>query len=736
MTNALHPQCNLTTVKTVLFSQKKFKQKLLTASVALLAAAQVSAQSNEPAKPGTLEEVTVTAQRRSELAVDVPISITSISADQLGKGAIQQLGDISKMTPSLRFDNASSFSQPTIRGVGTAVAVAGGSSNVGIYTDGFYSPNPLAADFDLLNIASVQVLKGPQGTLFGRNSTGGAILVTTKEPSNTPSFDAEAAYGNYNTQRYQLYATGGLNEKAAFDVAGLLRKSDGFVDNIITGSDTDAEYENSSVRVGAKLEPTEKISVLLHYSYSDRDDNSFTATNAFERNGQPLSVAAAFYGARVATDSDEVSNNYKPTFTGRSSASQATIKVDLDSALLTSYTQYRDERGRHTADFDMSASTAPQAIFHYKYDNVDTVFTQEFLLASTGDSRLQWTTGLFYFANGSFFENNQVSFGGPFIHNGGSGVDVSTIAAYGDTTYALRDDLFLTFGLRYSKDAIDNAYFLNPPSLGNENLIQTDVPDIDDEHVTPRLVLRYKPNDSSSVYASYTEGYKSAILNVGGGTLTDIKVEPEEIKAYEVGYKYSSGAIIADVSTYYYDYKDLQIASYVNTASLIQNAATSTVYGVDGQIRYAITEEWEANIGVAYVHTKYDEFENSQIWVNFAPDYADASGNQMQRAPEFTGTLGLSYRTELAGGQLVTSGTIYHTSDFYFDSSNDYKQDGYNLLGLRAAWTDPSDHYTFAVFGDNLTDEEYRNQALPQFYGTLSSWGAPRTYGVSVAVHY
>lgn len=724
---------------------KKCTQKLLAVSVAMIAVSpQVFAQAGTPApSAGSLDEVIVTAQRRSEEALNVPITITALSTEQLENNNVQELADVMKMTPSLRFDNAGAQSQPTIRGVGTAVAVAGGSSNVGIYVDGFYSPNPVTADFDLLSVSSVQVLKGPQGTLFGRNSTGGAILVTTKDPSFTPSVDLAASYGNYNTQRYQVYATGGLNDKLALDVAGLLRKSDGFVHNVVTHSDNDAAYDSSSVRIGAKLDATDKVSILLRYSYADKDDNTFVATNAYEENGDVYATAAA-YGAPVATKPHDVSNGFKPEFTSRLSTTQLTIKADLDAAMLTSYTQYRDERARNKMDFDMSALD----IFHYKFDNVDTVFTQEFLLSSSGDSRLQWTTGLFYFTNTSVYENNQSSLaGGPFVRDGGSGVDVETKAAYGDLTYELRDDLYLTAGLRYSKDLIDNAYYMHP--LGGGVLTRVDVPKIDDDEVTPRVVLRYKPNENSSVYASYTEGYKSAILNVGGGTLIGIEVKPEKIKAYEVGYKYSAGPMIFDASTYYYDYKDLQVASYSGNASYIKNAATSNIYGIDAQLRYALSEQWEANVGLAYVHTKYDKFDESQVWNPctdpvacgnyygiFLPAYADASGNQMQRAPKLTGTLGLSYRTDLADGKLAISGTVYHTSDFYFDSSNLYKQDAYDLLSMRAEWTDPSGHYSVAVFGDNLTDKEYRNQVLPQYYGALSTWGAPRTFGVSVSAHY
>lgn len=716
-------------------------RKILAASIAIIAASpQAFSATTETAK-GAFDEVVVTAQRRTELAVDVPISITAIDAEQLGQGDVQRLSDIGKLTPSLRFDNTGGFAQPTIRGVGTAVVVAGGGSNVAVYTDGFYSPNPLMANGELLNIKSIQVLKGPQGTLFGRNSTGGAILVTTSDPSTQESIDAEISYGSYNAQTYKVYATGGA-DMVAFDIAGSLRKGDGFIDNIATGSDHDGEYENSAIRIGGKLELSDRFSALLRYTHTDTDDASPVNVNFYKKNGKIYSTAA-LSGATVATKPDEVSNGYQPLFTSQDDTTQLTLKADLNFALLTSYTQYRDEIGTHHHDFDASA----EEIFHYKYDTTDQIFTQEFLLSSLGKGRLQWTTGLFYFEDKTAFEKNKLSFfGSPFSPSGGSGVSSNSIAAFGDMTYALLNDLYLTVGLRYSKDEITDAYFYDNATA----TIRTDVPDIDDDELTPRVALRYEINPSSSVYASYTEGFKSGILNVGGGTLVDVEVKPEKIKAYEVGYKYSAGDLMFDVATYYYDYKNLQVASYVANSSVIQNAANSTVYGLDGQIRYAVTEHFEINVGAAYLHAEYDDFEKSQVWVQcpdskcnpatpagfFEPQYGDAAGNEMQHSPKFTGTLGANYKTDIAGGLLNISGTLYHTSDFYFDSSEAYKQDAYDLLSLRAAWTDPSSHYTVAVFGDNLTDEEYRTQVLPQRFGTLSTWGTPRTFGVSLGLHF
>jgi iron complex outermembrane recepter protein len=191
-------------------------------------------------------DIVVTAQRREEKAKDVPITLTTITAEALGQGDVQQLSDIAKLTPALRFDNYGGFVQPTIRGVGTAVSASGAGSNVGIYVDGFYAPNPLSNDFQLLNVSSVTVLKGPQGTLFGRNSTGGAIQVTTSDPSAETRGIAEVSYGRFNSQKYQAYITTG-SDTIAFDLAALYRKGDGFVRNIVTGSKKDAAYDVAAV---------------------------------------------------------------------------------------------------------------------------------------------------------------------------------------------------------------------------------------------------------------------------------------------------------------------------------------------------------------------------------------------------------------------------------------------------------------------------------------------------------
>jgi len=337
--------------------------------------------------------------------------------------------------------------------------------------------------------------------------------------------------------------------------------------------------------------------------------------------------------------------------------------------------------------------------------------------------------------------------GGPFVQFGGSGTHVKTIAAFADVTYQVIDNLFLTAGLRYSHDVFDDSFYLLGPAVtGTPGVIRVDVPNLKDDRVTPRFVIRYKPNDNSSIYASYTQGYKSAFVNVGGQT-SDI-VAPEEIKAYEVGYKYGSNRLSLDLSAYYYDYSQLQVASYDGQRSLVSNAATSRVYGLEGQVFFRITPNWDVSAGAAYLDAKYESFPNSPSLTQcldaacgpgfglFLNTVTDASGFRMQRSPEFTGNISTTYRQDLAGGQLVLTGVLSHTSSFYFDTSQQFGEDGYQTLGLRAEWTDPTERYTFAVYGDNVTDTKYRATSIYGTFGVGALWGAPATVGASVRARF
>jgi iron complex outermembrane receptor protein len=757
----------------------------LLAALAAFAPAGAHAQATDAG--AQVSEIIVTAQRRSEASRDVPITVTTLNESQLEVANANQLSDISKLTPALRFDSAGTFVQPTIRGVGTAVSTSGGGPNVGIYVDGFFQSNSQVADFNLLRVQNIQVLKGPQGTLFGRNTTGGAILVTTADPSTDTSGEVKASYGRFDSVNLQGYATTGLGDKVAVDVEGLYRRGDSFKTNIIDGDDKVGRYENWSLRTGLKAELTDTVSALFRYTHSQTDDPTLQLSNAYvDRSGQAgffskVSPAGqAIYGRSssaglplvylftppgfYATDPDQIASQDHLVFRTQSDIFQGTVKADLGFADLTSYTQFRRDRSVNKGDLD---ATALQ-LFYIYIGVYNKTFSQEFLLNSKPGSRLQWTAGANYFENKDTWDIG-ASFGGsPQSPYGGSSTNTKSYAAFLDATYELNEKLFLTLGGRFSHDVVGDAYFktnfstiayegpngqpISAVGLPPGTIIP--VKDLKNDSFTPRAVLRYKPNDDSSVYASYTRGFKAGILNVGGQSQAPVK--PETIDAYEIGYKFADRKLSLDLAGFYYDYKNLQVSSYQNGAAKITNAATSEIYGLEGQLRYQVTADFNLNAGAAWTHARYKSFRNAPFYsycdpVAAAPsDMAcgaigpgsltqtttDASGLHMQRAPSFTGNLGANYGLDVAGGRLTLSGNLYYSSSLYFDPSQQFKQKAYEVLSLRAAWLDPSERYTVAVFGDNVTDNRYQSQVLFNTLGIGSVWSAPATYGVEVSAKF
>ena len=763
----------------------------MTSAIALMGAYTLcapAAMAQEGAEATTGSEIVVTAQRREERSVDVPISVSTLNNEQLATANVNALSDTAKLTPGLRFDTQGPGMQPTIRGVGTAINTSGAGPNVAIYVDGFFLPNTYAADLQLMKVQNIQVLKGPQGTLFGRNTTGGAILVTSADPSLETSAEVKASYGRFNALTLQAYATAGLGEKIAFDVEGLYRRGDGYITNALTGNDKIGKFENWSVRAGLKAWLSDDVTVLRRYTHTQTDEPTPQLVNTFvDRSGdagflrQVSPAGRAIYGqsssqglplsyfyapaGTFATRPGQVVLDSKTQFHTNIDIVQATIKADIGFADLTSYSQYRHDKTPYFADLD--ATTLP--FFGLFVGVTDKTWSQEFVLSSKPGSRLQWTAGFNCFQYEDTWDVNGSFGGSPYVDFTGSSTKTKSIAGFLDATYEATDNLFLTVGGRFSHDEVTDAYFFIDPVGGYTDVnglhrtgapgTKIGVPNLKGDKFTPRVVVRYKPSNSSSIYASYTRGYKAGILNVGG--LSQVPVKPEKIQAFEVGYKYDARVLSVELAGFYYDYKNLQVSSYQSGQAQIRNAASSEIYGVEGQFRYRVSDAFSVNAGGVWTHARYKSFPNapyytwcdpaaaagSALWCvpqalgGFGPgaivqSSIDASGFKMQRSPEFSGNIGASYKIPLADGNLTLSGNLYYTSSFYFDPEQQFRQDGYALLSLRAQWVDPSDRFTVAVFGDNVTNKRYQTQVLFTTIGTGAVWNSPTTYGVSLGAKF
>ncbi len=719
--------------------------------------ADAAMQADESATTGPAvvgSEIVVTAQRRSERSVDVPITVTSLGAEQLATANARDLTDISKITPSLRFDTSAGFVQPTIRGIGTAVVTSGGGSNVGIYVDGFYSPNPLSANTQLMNVQSVQVLKGPQGTLFGRNTTGGAILIQTAEPSVELGGKMKLSYGRFNDVLGQAYVTGGIAPGIAVDLEAMYRYGESFQTNIVDGDDHVGQYNNSSIRAGLKVDLGASGSLLVRYTHAELDDPRPVNANTYVDPVLGLGAPSAPAGSYV-TDPDLVAKGQPGFLRSNSDTVQATLKFDLGFADFTSYSQYRNEKADQSQDLDATANPDPLGSFQIGIPVRNRTVSQEFLLNSKPGGRLQWTAGLFYFSNKDRYLTFYDTYGinrdldGP-TRLGGSSTTTESYAAFVDATYEVTPRFFVTAGARYAHDkVVDANYVIGPLTSGNPGIVETiQVPSIKSDKVTPRFVLRYKPTEESSIYASYTQGYKAAVIDVGGSCQNAPDyicndIQPEKVNAYEIGAKFDNRFLSLEAAGFYYDYKNLQVSSYLNDGRAnITNAASSEIYGLEGSVRLRVSRQFEVNAGASWTHARYKRFNNAPVYVLRGGSFTIPTGTTlrnvtMQRTPEFTGNIGAVYRADLAGGELALSGNLYYTSKFYFGPSGvQFPQKGYEVVSARAQWTDPSDTFTFAIWGDNLTDKRYLTGVQYNSFGLGANWSAPVTYGAEIGFKF
>jgi iron complex outermembrane receptor protein len=306
----------------------------------------------------------------------------------------------------------------------------------------------------------------------------------------------------------------------------------------------------------------------------------------------------------------------------------------------------------------------------------------------------------------------------------------------------MTDRLFLTGGLRVSHDEYYDAYSNLGVVLGGPGHIDYDL--IKKTMVTPRAVIRYKPTENSSVYASYTQGYKSALRDISSES--NRYISPEKISAYEVGYKIAEPSFSANLSAYYYDYKNLQVETFVGATAVTSNAANSRIYGVEGDFRYAFNRNFEVSAAAAYTDAKYKFFKAAPVFNQcldpscglgtFPSAQMDLHDSPMQFAPKFSGNIGAQYMTNLAGGAFTLYGNISYTAKEYFDNAAQFANKAHEDLTLHAQWVDPNGHYTFAVFGENLTNKRYLTQIQPNAVAVLTTWSAPRTFGASIAAKF
>jgi len=718
----------------------KLKTCMLASAWAIsIAQMSTAAMAQSTGENAASNEIIVTAQKRSEALEDVPISITALSEDRLDQANITNFTDLGALAPGMVISATGPFFLPSIRGVTSQGIGSGNENNIATYIDGVYQPNQIGLNFDLASVKNIEILKGPQGTLFGRNATGGAILVTTRDPGKEFEGKLKFSYGRFNDRRLQGYLSVPLGENIGFNVAGLYQKGDGYMKDI-SGFDS-APREEINIRTKLKFTSAGGFSATLGLNYTNLDQNSST-WQYIDFPGAQLVATTRLGGinAGLTTIPYKTSYSFHPTTTSESINPTLTLDFKLGAINVKTISSYQDIKQFTLIDIDGS----PLPIARQDTVHRDKVHSEEVNISSKIGDRVDWVAGLFYFRNWYFTGPNQINLGAPTE----SLLKSEAFAAFADATVRLTDSLFLVGGMRYSweKKTVTLAH-----PFGTSAVPVTD----SWNSFTPRVILRYQLADRTNIYASYSKGFKSGTIDQTG-----LLIQPEKIDAFELGFKTATRTLRFDASTFYYNYSNLQDSQTVQGGGGLLtsqgNVAAAKIYGAEAQIDFTPVENLNLFGGVSWLHARYKSYPQASAIVAVAipntPFFTwttapqDLKGKEMPRSPGLSLTGGFNYTVNGGGiGKFDLAGSVSYTSAQNPNRSTlnpatgayMYRIGAYALANASVTWHSANDRFEASVFGRNIFDQQYYTvfDAFSTF-GNYRQFGEPATYGVSVGVNF
>ena len=728
-------------------TNKKRFLKTLVAAVSASAALGSTAQ--------VLEEVTVTAQKREQSMQDVPVSVSALGSSDMDKMGIESVKDIALMVPNLGvYSPYGDGGAPifTLRGVTSSDYSQNQGRPVAMYIDEVHRGVGALEMGQMFDLERVEVLRGPQGTLYGKNATGGAINLVTKKPDFEKEGYVMLGLGNYNrTEVEGAYQAPLIDDVLAGRVAVTYLKTDGYVENVFPGGNDQNETDMWAARVNLLYTPVDNFEALLRI-------------NSAESTGENLGVYAGnadinFAGAdRTGLDFHENNSNYSAEKEVENFGVALTMNWDFnDGHTLTSITAYDDGKWLSPEDDDGMEVRLDENEF--SSPDVEQ-FTQEFRITSNYDGNFNWIGGVFWGEDTVDVINIIRLWNDPIL-----GVDAGlgewgfnqrnsfsqtreTLAAYLHTTYNLSDALTLTFGLRYTEDEVEvEDYFaaigatlpgqldsdFDIPTIANAGL------DVDDDNTSVKLGLDWAVADDVLLYASFSQGYRGSAINAQAfyDPSEIVAVDPELLDAWELGIKsqFFGNRAQLNGAIFFYDYTDQQFLDTVEGGlQVLRNADKSEVLGFELEGNFLLGDSVNVRAGIGYLDAEYKELELGGV---------DLSGNKMIGSAEWNFNLSGDWRfAESDSGAFNLHVDTVFTDDTFFEAYNqpNLSQDGYWLLNGRLQFDSADDKYTIALWGKNLADEEYfvfgfDTAAYGLGFDTLGR-GLPRTFGAEFTYRF
>ncbi len=705
------------------------------------AAAPTNGQSqpSTPAAPqddGGIKDIIVTAQRRSESLQNVPVAVTALTPETLAVAGVASTDDLKALTPGLNFNtNLGGFGQPRIRGVGTTATGPGIENPTATYIDNVYIGTSAGALFALNDVDQVAVLKGPQGTLFGRNATGGLIQVTTRAPSIEPHAEVQFGYGNYKTVNASGYVTGGITDTLAASITGLYEnQADGFGKNLFNGQDIQTHREVAG-RVKLQWKPDALTKVTLSGDYSQ-----ITAADPAIRT-----YGLTMFGTPTPGGNRDIDLDVQPYLNSRQWGTSLTAERDLGGVQLVSISAYRDSKFHVIFDADQ----LPINGLALDETQIDKQFSQELQLQSTGGGPFKWVAGAFYFHSIGKYDPIRTTgafLASPFFPL--QAVDLyvdqrlDSYAGYAQGTYAIDDATNITAGLRFTSDhrkivesqTLTVAGFPVPQAPVSEAKTFN--------KLTWRLAIDHRFSPDVMAYASYNRGFKSG--SFAPDTFPIAVLEPETLDAFEVGLKTElfDRKVRFNVAAFYYDQKNLQVNQIVQGVLLVYNASGSTSYGIDADLQARVTNNFTINAGASYLHARYKTFLNAfelfplPTGGNSFDQNGNATGNRLQNTPDSTINAGATYDIPTSSGKFTLAANFYHNSGYFADPQNRLRQAPYELVDASVSWVSPDGHMLIRIWSKNLTNSFYYQQTNPLNVGDNYVAAAPRTFGGTIGFKF
>jgi iron complex outermembrane recepter protein len=669
------------------------------------------------------------------------------------------LRDLGRLAPNVQLNQVSTFNGYAnfyIRGIGINGSTRTVDPAVGLFVDGIYvgfGPSSLVDTFDL---ASVEVLRGPQGTLFGRNVTGGAVVVNTARPTQEFESKVKVTYGNYDRFDVAASVNGALTETIAARVAALYQHQEGYFTNLQTGQKK-ANKNLALVRPSLKFTIGEDFDLTLIGEWQQNKGGPATSQNIV--NPVFPKLAQTLFGYVPPADKYDVRHDLQGYSNSEVKQLVAEANWRLGHGVVTTVAGWRDVTFDSSTDFDGS----PITLFHFK-DNRESQDQKsvELRYASDFSDRLNFTTGLYWFEQSFFVGERRETFGGivngqPNIANtaGATYQDQSNVAAFVQGTWRFTDAWALTLGGRYTKE--EKEILFSPPGTCTLNFLvcTTTLPgERDWNNFSPKVGIDWNVAEDVLAYASWTRGFRSGVFNQRAQRVEFLgPSEPEVVDSYEIGIKSTllDRRLRVNAAVFSMQYDDIQKIlnesfdpdgpgpAPPTSGQVVRSAAEATIQGAELELNARATDALSFDLSLGYTDAQYDEFLGTDVTGDGVPDPALAKELEFEKVPEFTGYVGANYVVPVGADDTVTlRGSYSYTDKFYTDQLNRewLAQGAYGLLDASVTFA-RGERWQVSVWGKNLTDEEYIDFAAD--VGTLGSWvfgGEPRRYGVEFRMNF